>query len=49
MSIDKHFTAPETISPFYGDSRIPRKLKKKVKGVVFIGMDLLTAKDSGII
>jgi hypothetical protein len=29
--LDKHFIAPETISPFYGKTRIPRKLKKKVK------------------
>ena len=29
--LDKHFTAPEIISPFYVDIRIPRKLKKKVK------------------
>jgi len=29
--LDKHFIAPETISPFYGDIRIPRKLKKKVR------------------
>jgi len=34
--IDKHFVAPATISPFYADgTRIPRKLKKKVK--VFCG------------
>ena len=32
--LDKHFTAPETISPFYGNIRIPRKLKKKVKAFV---------------
>lgn len=30
-NLDKHFTAPETISPFYGEIRVPRKLKKKVK------------------
>ena len=30
--LDKHFTAPRVISPFYGDDiKIPRKLKKKVK------------------
>ena len=29
--LDKHFTASETISPFYGGVRIPRKLKKQVK------------------
>lgn len=34
--LDKYFTAPKVISPFYGDVRIPRKLKKKVK--VFCGV-----------
>lgn len=29
--LDKYFTAPKTVSPFYGDIRIPRKLKKQVK------------------
>ena len=30
--LEKHFTAPKIISPFYGDNiKIPRKLKKKVK------------------
>lgn len=29
--LDKHFTAPSNISPFYKGRRIPRKLKKKVK------------------
>ena len=29
--LDKHFTAPAVVSPFYGDAKIPRKLKKKVK------------------
>lgn len=30
--LEKHFTAPTVISPFYGDGiRIPRKIKKKVK------------------
>ena len=29
--LDKHFTEPKTLSPFYGDVRIPRKFKKKVK------------------
>lgn len=35
------FTAPNTISPFYGEIRIPRKLKKKVKsfsGVHWTGL-----------
>lgn len=31
-SLDKHFTAPKIISPFYKkDIKISRKLKKKVK------------------
>lgn len=31
-NLEKHFTAPKRISPFYDDNiRIPRKLKKKVK------------------
>tara|TARA_B110000908_G_C9904719_1_gene292619 strand:- start:68 stop:292 length:225 start_codon:yes stop_codon:yes gene_type:complete len=30
--LEKHFTAPAVISPFYGDDiKIPRRLKKKVK------------------
>lgn len=30
--LEKHFTTPKTISPFYGEKvQIPRKLKKKVK------------------
>tara|TARA_R110000851_G_scaffold47424_1_gene115015 strand:- start:8593 stop:8811 length:219 start_codon:yes stop_codon:yes gene_type:complete len=40
--LDKHFTAPETISPFYGDIRIPRKLKKKVKAWCNIHWDGLS-------
>lgn len=32
MNLEKHFTAPNTISPFYVNViRIPRKLKKQVK------------------
>lgn len=31
MTPEKQFTAPKIISPFYGNIRIPRKLKKKVK------------------
>lgn len=27
--LQKHFTAPKIISPFYENKRIPRKLKKK--------------------
>lgn len=31
-NLEKHFTAPKAISPFYGNEiKIPRKLKKKVK------------------
>ena len=31
-NLEKHFTAPKIISPFYGNEiKIPRKLKKKVK------------------
>ena len=30
-NLDKYFIAPEVISPFYNEVRIPRKLKKKVK------------------
>lgn len=29
--LDKYFTAPKSLSPFYSNNRIPRKLKKKVK------------------
>lgn len=30
--LDKHFTLPNrSISPFYGEEKLPRKLKKKVK------------------
>ena len=30
--LDKHFTVPVNLSPFFNDNiRIPRKLKKKVK------------------
>ena len=34
--LDKHFTAPKRISPFYDATRIPRKLKKKVKAFCWI-------------
>ena len=38
--LEKHFTAPEVISPFYADGmRIPRKLKKKVKTYVGVHWD----------
>lgn len=31
FKLDKHFTSPQRLSPFYTYKRIPRKLKKKVK------------------
>lgn len=32
VDLEKHFTAPKILSPFYDDNiKIPRKLKKKVK------------------
>lgn len=31
--LDKFFTVPKNLSPFYGKVRIPRKLKKKVKAI----------------
>ena len=34
--LDKYFTEPKVKSPFYGDVKIPRKLKKKVK--IFCGL-----------
>lgn len=34
--LDNHFTTPKVISPFYGDVKIPRKLKKKIKEYVGI-------------
>lgn len=36
------YTLPKVISPFYGDIRIPRKLKKLVKafnGIHWVGLD----------
>jgi len=41
--LEKHFTARSCISPFYGDkTKIPRKLKKSVKGFCGIHWKLLT-------
>ena len=41
--LDKHFTEPNrAISPFYGETKIPRKLKKKVKNFCGIHYDGLT-------
>ncbi len=31
LNLEKHFTSAKIISPFYNVTRIPRKLKKKVK------------------
>lgn len=42
-NLEKHFTAPKTISPFYNDKiKIPRKLKKKVKMFCDVHWDSLT-------
>ena len=41
--IERHFTAPCVISPFYADSiRIPRKLKKKAKAFCGCHWSILT-------
>lgn len=32
--LDKHFTAPRVISPFYRHKRQPRKLKKKINAFI---------------
>lgn len=41
--LDRFFTAPNTISPFYCDGiKIPRKLKKKVKLFCWVHWDGLT-------
>lgn len=40
MITDKRFISPSIISPFFGDIRIPRKFKKKVKklcGIHWVG------------
>lgn len=39
--LDKHFTKPNRISPFYIIVRIPRKIKKKIKCAVGVYWDLL--------
>ena len=39
--LEKHFTSPKRISPFY-DVKIPRKLKKKVKMFCGVHWDGLT-------
>jgi hypothetical protein len=31
--LERYFTAPKTISPFYNFNKIPRKLKKKYKNI----------------
>lgn len=41
--LEKHFISPSRISPFYeSDIKIPRRLKKKVKGFCRIHYKLLT-------
>ena len=43
--LEKHFTSPKRISPFYDDDdnvKIPRKLKKKVKMFCGVHWDGLT-------
>ena len=41
--LEKHFTAPKIISPFYKDNiKIPRKLKKKVKSYCDLHWSSLT-------
>lgn len=42
-NLEKHFTAPNRISPFYGDiKKISRKLKKKVKNFCGLTWSSLT-------
>ena len=42
-NLEKHFTSPKRISPFYDDNvKIPRKLKKKVKMFCDVHWDGLT-------
>lgn len=44
-NLEKRFTAPKTISPFYGnDVRIPRKLKKRIKVFCGVHWELSTNK-----
>jgi hypothetical protein len=40
--MNKEFTLPKRISPFYGNIRIPRRLKKKVKAWCDIHWNNLT-------
>ena len=43
VDLDRHFTAPKVISPFYSDDvRIPRKIKKDVKAFCGLHWSLLT-------
>lgn len=47
-NLDKHFTLRKrSISPFYGNIRIPRKLKKKVKK--FCGVHYKNLKNGQIL
>jgi hypothetical protein len=42
-NLEKHFTSPKRVSPFYEDRiKIPRKLKKKVKDFCGVHWDGLT-------
>lgn len=42
-NLDKHYTSPKRISPFYvGIKRIPRKLKKRVKSFCGVSWKLLS-------
>lgn len=41
QELEKFFTVPKKLSPFYKDVRIPRKLKKHIKsfcGVNYMGL-----------
>ena len=43
FDLDRHFTAPKVISPFYGEiKRLPRKLKKDLKNFFPIKLTYLT-------
>jgi hypothetical protein len=42
QNLENHFTVPKRISPFYGDIKIPRKLKKKVKSFCGVHWKMLS-------
>ena len=44
--LDKHFTAPKIISPFYSYTKLPRKLKKKCKK--WLSKNYLTTDDLNV-